>query len=67
MYVDTDVIFMTSPIRLWNEFRKFSKYQAAAFVYESETQRGIYQTSLGYPFYKPHGNPVEVCIVINLA
>ena len=66
MYVDTDVIFMTSAFQLWERFGPFKSDIVAAFIYESETPRGIYQTSLGYPFYKPHGKTVIPYFLLHL-
>uniref|UniRef100_A0A914UXM1 UDP-D-xylose:beta-D-glucoside alpha-1,3-D-xylosyltransferase n=1 Tax=Plectus sambesii TaxID=2011161 RepID=A0A914UXM1_9BILA len=56
IYVDTDVIFLTPPEKLWQHFSLFNKSHIAALAPETEdAQTNWYVRFARHPFYRPLG------------
>ena len=47
MHIDTDVVFVNDPVRLWRKFELFNGVQTGALVREVDFSGPQYDTALG--------------------
>ncbi len=64
LYVDTDVVFLTSPEKVWEHFTKMNSEQMVAAAREHENiTTSWYRINGDYPYYGTTGNILQILIV----